>query len=222
MADTQLRHLIAAQLSACDSSGVASGPGPAECAEAKLASQSSNESIFCGFHTPPRLGIPIIVVEQMQQPVNDVADQFALPGGVEAASLAHCFVKADDDFAVKLSRTSVLSIPNGGAGRGGAWPAGPLPCPFRVVKGDHIGGAFVSQESLVEARHLGRGYEANRKIEAAIAPRYFEQGSRDPPQEAQAHIKIRVSVVQVECPLAGGSRLMALYRAPVPFALAAW
>jgi hypothetical protein len=78
------------------------------------------------------------------------------------------------------------------------------------------------EECLVETRHLGCGDEANSQIEAAIAPRFFQQRSRDPPQKAQAHATIRVPVVQVECALAVGARVMASSRAHPPFALAAW
>jgi hypothetical protein len=67
----------------------------------------------------------------------------------------------------------------------------------------------VSQEGLVEARHLGRGYEINSEIETAIAPRVLEQPLHDPPQQAQVHATTLLPVMQIEYPLATGARFMA-------------
>ena len=64
-----------------------------------------HQRIFGGFHELTRLRVPVIVAEQVQHAVNDVADQFALARGVESAGLDQCLVQADDDFTVQQSRT---------------------------------------------------------------------------------------------------------------------
>src|ERR1035441_2878043 len=84
-----------------EGSGAASTWRSAEGAEGKLAGQSANQSVFGRFHPPSRAAVPIIVAEQMQHAVHDIADQFALPSCVETASLVHRFVEADKDFPVQ-------------------------------------------------------------------------------------------------------------------------
>ncbi len=74
---------------------------PAEGAKSKLPGQPADQIVLRGFHAHTGLGSPIIVAEQMQHPMNDIAHQFTLPGGAETAGLAHRFIHANEDFPVQ-------------------------------------------------------------------------------------------------------------------------
>src|ERR1035437_3093371 len=170
------RHCLAPLSQLAAGSGAAFDPGPAEGAKDKLAGQSANQSVFGRSHPAARPAVPIIVAEEMQHPVYDIADQFALPSGMETAGLGNRFVQANEDFAVQtgLSR----------------W--------FRVVEGYDVGRALMLQESLVEPGHLGRGNQVNAQIKASIGLRVPEQRLRDSSQVAQVHAPSAVAVAKSE------------------------
>jgi hypothetical protein len=54
----------------------------------------------------------------------------------------------------------------------------------------------VLQESLVEACHLGRGYEVKGQIKTALPPGFLEQRPHDLPQEAQVHTAKALAIPQ--------------------------
>src|ERR1017187_9790078 len=112
----------------------------------------------------------------MQHPVHDIADQFALPGGVEAVSLTQRFVKADKDLPVQTALSKWL----------------------RVVEGDHVGRAFVLEKGLIETGHLGRGDEVNTQIKALDAWRVSEQRLHYSTQQAHVDSASAVAVAKGE------------------------
>jgi hypothetical protein len=60
----------------------------------------ADQSVFRRFHFLPSPASNVVVAEQVQHAVNDVAHQLALPGRVETARLGHRFVQTDKDFTV--------------------------------------------------------------------------------------------------------------------------
>ena len=59
----------------------------------------------------------IIITAEMEDPVDGIADEFALPGGSKATRLDEGFVHANEDFAIEEIR----------------------PGRVRIIEGDHVG-----------------------------------------------------------------------------------
>jgi hypothetical protein len=204
------------QSQACPRSSAVSGSVSAQTAEVKLAGQTANQGVFGLFHLPTCPGVQVIVTEQVQYPVNDIADQLTLPGGVELVGLGYRLVEANKDFPVQQGKTvfsPVQSRHDSGACNG---KERRLSCSFGVVKGDNIRRASVLQESPVEAGHLGRGYKIDGQIEAAIVPAFLKQRLHDLTQKAQVHPVKAMVIPQRQRPLSNVARLAAMAGFPLP------
>lgn len=89
-------------------------------------------------HPQARRHLVIVVAQQMQDAMNEVAQQFRLPRRAKPPCLAKCLLHAHADFPVQ---------PGGGMHRTGAG--------VRIVEGDDIRHARVPQVGFVQPRDLG-------------------------------------------------------------------
>jgi hypothetical protein len=67
----------------------------------ELLRRGAEQAVFFALHAATGGGLEIIVAAEMEEAVNDVADEFALPGGVELAGLLHGVVQTEEEFAVQ-------------------------------------------------------------------------------------------------------------------------
>ena len=130
----------------------------------------------------------VIVAEQMQNAVNQIADDFGGPGGAEATGLVDGFVHANENFAVQIgSRFGVPSFA------------------FRVVEGDDVGGAAVLEKDLIESRHFRRGYQIYSQLGAVNLREFLEQLPPYRPKKAQINGEGSLLVSDRQRNLEGGS-----------------
>ena len=117
---------------------------------------------------------------EMEQPVDDVAGKFALPGGAKLASLLHCIVDADEEFTVKAGFEFRVSSSGVVHSEVGTWNS---KLRTGVIKGDHIRRPFMLEEVPVHPRHFLRADEMDGEFERANVQLTFERVQGKTPQQ---------------------------------------
>src|SRR5205823_4435944 len=148
--------------------GRLSRSGPSGCCqwfEGQLPRQQAHQAILLALHEAPGDGLQIVVAAQVESAVDEVANEFGLPGGAKLASLSEGRIDTNKNFTVQPSGSGFsLGIAAGGqfagrrtrptpaaGGERGGWPA--------VIEGEDIGAAVVVEELPVHTAHFGRPHE---------------------------------------------------------------
>src|SRR5260370_19925205 len=84
----------------CGGTGSPGRPRCSKRAKGETPGELGEQPIFFAFHLPARRRPTIIVAQQMQEAVHDVAHQLGWPKGVESPALADGFVEADKQLAM--------------------------------------------------------------------------------------------------------------------------
>jgi hypothetical protein len=153
-----------------------------------------------------------VVVEalQVEDSVDEVAEEFGLPGCAETAGLGESFVHADEDIAVESVADRRWEMGDG-RGRGRGQRAGGRLSGFGIVEGDDVGGALVLEESLVEARHFRGGDKANCQVVALDSQKVMEEGFGNFTKVAQVQWARALAILNAEygsgSPRVGGCEL---------------
>jgi hypothetical protein len=167
-----------------------------------MSGDNSQEAVLLVFHAAPGGWVQIIIALQVQQAMNDIANQFGRPRGAEPARLNDGLVEADDDFSVQDgagSASPVRAIFNGlrsdfwiggNAVRRSVW--------FAVVESNHVRGAGVSEELVVELGHLRSGYQLESQVEGGWSEVFTQEVSYNPAQQAKVNGSDALAVAQGE------------------------
>src|SRR5205807_7014718 len=75
-------------------------------AQGKQAGEFTHQTILLTLHHSPELWLPIVVATQVQHTMNEIANQFRLPGRAEPARLRHGIVETNENFAAQRSKGS--------------------------------------------------------------------------------------------------------------------
>ncbi|HWX21763.1 MAG TPA: hypothetical protein VN578_17805 [Candidatus Binatia bacterium] len=131
--------------------------------EVIIVSQLAQEPVLDTLHLTALGSSTVIVAAQVKDAVDDVADQFALPGGSELAGLPDGFFKAHEDLAVQGRSTAPAAHSRRGI--------------FSVVKRHDVGCAFVAEKSFVEPRHLVTIDELDTQLKILRSEEVLEESS---------------------------------------------
>ena len=63
--------------------------------------QAAQEAILFPLHSSPGRGVLVVEAAQVEQAVNEVAEQLGLPGGAVAPGMDDGLVNANEDFPVQ-------------------------------------------------------------------------------------------------------------------------
>ena len=74
---------------------------PAQPREIEAGGELAEKMVFGPFHLATLVRAAVIEAAQVEDAVDDIADQFGLPGGAEAAGLRGGLIHADDDLTVQ-------------------------------------------------------------------------------------------------------------------------
>ena len=132
---------------------------------------------------------PVIEAAQMEDAVDDIADQFGLPCGAEAAGLRHGLIHAEDDLAAQRG---------GGIGRATRRRAAGRPWSFQVIEGEDIGRAGLMQEGLVQASHLGGANHQKAEVKIIQPHQVAQERRRNPARQRQIQAAGPLPVAQGE------------------------
>ena len=103
----------------------------AQLTEVKFPGELSNQAILLSLHHPSFRRRSIVIPNEVERSVDEIANQFLLPSGAEFTGLPSGFCHAQEDLALN---------PASGTG-------------FGVVKGDHVGWSGMLQVRRVQASH---------------------------------------------------------------------
>jgi hypothetical protein len=130
----------------------------------------------------------VIVSEQMQDAVDEVADNLGLPGGAKALRLQNGFVHADEEFPGDFGS--------------GVWGLGSGVSKFRVVEGNYVGGAFMLEKLLVDAGHFRRGDEGEAEFGIFDLRQFLQQRDANLTKQAEVDWSVLLTIVNQDCVVA--------------------
>ena len=165
--------------------GLGGGSTLGESVEVEAACEFAEQAVFLAFHLAAPARRLIVVAEQVENAVDDVARQLQLPGGAKAARLEDGGVKVQEQLPMerwpgcaRAARGEVHRRPR---------PAGHRRGLIAVVKREDIRRAGVAKEGFVHAGHLRRGQEAEAEVEVVEAEQAAEERRSDTPEEPPVH-----------------------------------
>ena len=142
----------------------------------EAAGQLPEKTIFGPLHFATLPRAPVIEAAQVEDAVDDIADQFGLPGGAEAAGLRCGLIHANDDVSVQRG---------GGIGRATRQRAAGRPRLLAVIEAEDIGGAGMMQECLVQAGHLGRANQQKAEVKIIQSHQAAQERRCNPARQGQ-------------------------------------
>ena len=141
--------------------------------EGELTREGAQQSVLGAFHPAAQRGRLVIVPEQMEDSVDEVADQLRLPISAEPPGLAEGFVGAEE----KLSLHCGLRIADCGLGRLG----------LRVVEGDYVSASGVVNELFVQTGHGWVSEQGYFEVVGGQSEQVVEQGAGDSAEQPEIH-----------------------------------
>lgn len=162
--------------------------------QVEAGGQLPEKTIFGPLHLAALPRAAVIEAAQMEDAVDDIADQFGLPSGAEAAGLRHGLIHAEDDLTVQRG---------GGIGRAPGRRAAARPWFLQVVEGEDIGRAGMAQEGLVQAGHFRGAHQQQAEVKI-IQPQQVAQERRcNPARQRQIQAADPLPVAQLEVCIPG-------------------
>jgi len=168
--------------------------------EGQLPRQQAHQAILLALHHAPGDGLQIVIAAQVERAVDEVANEFGLPGGAKLACLSDGRIDTNENFTVQPSGSGFRpGAPAGGRLAGRRARPGPvvegdgLPA---VIEGEYVGGAVVVEELPVQTAHFRRSHEVHPQGIGIQAESLREQDAGDAAEPWQVDATRALAVAQ--------------------------